>query len=110
MLRHYPRYLCTACGSEGFGWTEASGAATLHSWTVLHHAFDPAFAREVPYTVVIVDLAEGPRLMARLQQRETNDFLSHDLHIGKKMRVCISPDGVKLPFAARTRHVCTDIC
>lgn len=66
-LRHYPRPLCDACHSFAVEWIEACGRGTVHSWTVTHHAFDPAFAAELPLTLVTVDLAEGLRIMAPLR-------------------------------------------
>lgn len=63
--RHYPQPVCPHCHSRGCAWIEASGQGTVHSWTVAHHAFHPAFRHELPYTLVIVDLAEGPRLLGR---------------------------------------------
>ena len=64
-LRHYPRLLCVACYSEEVAWQEASGRGAIHSWTVAHHPFHPSFAAEVPYTLVTVDLDEGPRALGR---------------------------------------------
>lgn len=64
-LRHYPRLLCGRCHSEAVRWTEASGRGHIHSWTVSHHAFHPAFAAELPYTLVTVDLEEGVRALGR---------------------------------------------
>ena len=46
-------------------WKPASGRGTLHSWTVAHHAFHPAFAGELPYTLVTVNLEEGVRALGR---------------------------------------------
>ena len=66
-LRHYPRLLCDICYSEAVKWQEASGRGTVHSWTVSHHAFHPSFAAELPYTLVTVDLEEGPRALGRWQ-------------------------------------------
>lgn len=63
-VRHYPRPVCDACHSMDAAWTEASGRATVHSWTVCHHAFHPGFKRELPYVLVTVDLDEGVRLVA----------------------------------------------
>ena len=63
--RHYPRYLCDACHSFDVVWKPASGQGTVHSWTVAHHAFHPAFAPELPYTLVTVDLDEGVRALGR---------------------------------------------
>lgn len=64
-IRHYPRLLCDACHGESVRWVPASGRGTIHSWTVSHHAFHPAFAAELPYVLVTVDLAEGVRALGR---------------------------------------------
>lgn len=64
-LRHYPRPLCSRCHSLAVEWVDASGLGTVHSWTVAHHAYHPAFKGEVPYVLVTVDLAEGVRQMGR---------------------------------------------
>ena len=64
-VRHYPRVLCDACYSDAAHWKPASGRGTLHSWTVAHHAFHPAFAAELPYTLVTVDLEDGVRALGR---------------------------------------------
>lgn len=64
--RHYPQPVCPECHSLGVEWITASGRGTIHSWTVAHHAFHPAFKGDLPYTLVLVDLAEGPRAMGRL--------------------------------------------
>ncbi len=65
-LRHYPRPVCGACYSMETGWVKASGNAVVHSWTIAHHAYHPAFKATVPYTLVTADLPEGVRLLARL--------------------------------------------
>jgi uncharacterized OB-fold protein len=62
----YPRSRCPHCGSAKLAWREASGRATLASWSVVHRAPSPDFAGEVPYTVVLARLAEGPQMMARV--------------------------------------------
>ena len=64
-LRHYPRLLCDTCYSDAVEWVEASRRGTIHSWTVSHHAFHPAFKAELPYTLVTVDLEEGVRALGR---------------------------------------------
>ena len=65
--RHYPRLLCDACYSDAVEWKAASGAGRVHSWTVAHHAFHPAFAAELPYTLVTVDLDVGVRALGLWQ-------------------------------------------
>lgn len=64
-VRHYPRVLCDSCYSDAAHWKPASGRGTLHSWTVAHHAFHPAFAADLPYTLVTVDLEDGVRALGR---------------------------------------------
>jgi uncharacterized OB-fold protein len=64
-IRHYPRLLCDSCYSDTAHWVPASGYGAIHSWTVAHHAFHPAFADELPYVLVTVDLAEGVRALGR---------------------------------------------
>lgn len=66
-LRHYPRLLCDQCYSDEVVWKEASRRGTVHSWTVAHHAFHPAFAGDLPYTIVTIDLEEGLRALGRWQ-------------------------------------------
>jgi uncharacterized OB-fold protein len=65
-LRFFPRYLCTACGSEATEWTEVSGRGTVHSFTIVHRAAFPEFQANVPYVIALVDLAEGPRMMTNI--------------------------------------------
>jgi uncharacterized OB-fold protein len=64
LLRHYPRPMCDACHSMQFDWKEVSGAGLIYSWTVCHHTFHPAFSDDAPYTLLTVQLEEGPRLVA----------------------------------------------
>src|SRR5665213_2360153 len=66
-VRHYPRPVCDACWSMDVVWQDASGNGRVHSWTVTHHAFHPAFKSELPYTLVTVDLDDGVRMNARLR-------------------------------------------
>ncbi len=66
-LRHYPRLLCDACYQRGHVWQAAQGHGRIHSWTIAHHAFHPGFKAELPYTLVTVDLDEGPRALGRWQ-------------------------------------------
>lgn len=71
-IRHYPQPLCPNCHSLEVGWVEASGRGAVHSWTVAHHAYHPAFKGEVPYVLVTVDLEEGVRQMGRLKGEDAS--------------------------------------
>lgn len=69
-VRHYPRPLCDACYSSEIAWIDAPGEGVVHSWTVAHHAFHPAFKKDLPYILVTVDLPEGVRMMAPFRGEE----------------------------------------
>jgi uncharacterized OB-fold protein len=62
----YPRPFCPHCWSEQVVWEEASGAATVYTWSVVHHHDLPPFRDRVPYVAAIIELAEGPRMMTNL--------------------------------------------
>ena len=52
----YPRPFCPFCWSERVEWEEASGRATLYTWSVVHQNDLPPFGERVPYVAAIVDL------------------------------------------------------
>ena len=56
--------MCPQCNSFEWEWAKSSGKGKVHTWTVVHQAFIPAFADDVPYAGVIVGLEEGPRIMS----------------------------------------------
>ena len=47
-------------------WEQASGRATLYTWSVVHQNDLPPFGERVPYVAAIVDLEEGPRMMTNV--------------------------------------------
>ncbi|MET8680092.1 Zn-ribbon domain-containing OB-fold protein [Streptomyces sp. NPDC004647] len=63
---HYPREFCPRCWSEDVSWEQASGRATLYTWSVVHRNDLPPFGERVPYVAAVVDLAEGPRMMTEV--------------------------------------------
>ena len=58
----------------------SSGRGTIHSYTVVRHQTHPAFP--VPYTIVLVEMEEGPRVIAQLRAAEDAEFA-----IGAPVRV-----------------------
>jgi uncharacterized OB-fold protein len=63
---HYPRPFCPHCWSDNVEWAEASGRATLYTWSVVFVNDLPPFNERVPYVAAVVDLEEGVRLMTNL--------------------------------------------
>ena len=58
------RFACTACGSPKLAWHDCAGNGTVWSASTVHRAPTEAWRAEVPYTLVLVTLDEGPRVMA----------------------------------------------
>lgn len=64
----YPRLVEPGTGADDLEWVEASGKGTVYSATVVRPR-PPA----MPYNVVLVDLAEGPRIMSRVDEVPVDD-------------------------------------
>jgi uncharacterized OB-fold protein len=56
-------YACRLCGSTHLEWRTASGLGTIYAVTMVARAPSAEFRALAPYTLVIVELDEGPRLM-----------------------------------------------
>ena len=54
--RFFPSEACPHCGTAEHTWRAVSPRGRIYSWIVIHRAPDPAWADEVPYTVVVVRL------------------------------------------------------
>jgi uncharacterized OB-fold protein len=65
-VRFPPAILCARCLSENTEWARLSGRGTVFSWVIVHQSQHPAFNPDAPYSVVIVELDEGPRLHGNL--------------------------------------------
>ena len=94
----HPQAAGCACGGDEVEWTTASGRASLVSYAVVRRAMHPAFSDEIPYTLTLVALEEGPQLVNGLAGDD------HDLHVGAALDVWFDDidDEVTLPrFAPR---------
>lgn len=63
-FHHHPRAWCPYCWSTDLEWDEPSGGGTVLTYTVVHQPPSPAFT--APYVLAIIELAEGPRMMANV--------------------------------------------
>lgn len=63
-FHHPPRMYCPRCFSGEFTFDRVSGRGTVYSFTVSHYSAEPAWQEELPYVTVVVELDEGPRLVA----------------------------------------------
>ena len=66
----YPRPFCPFCWSDDVEWYQASGKATLYTWSVVHRNDLPPFPDWIPYVAAIAELEEGPRMITNVVQCE----------------------------------------
>jgi uncharacterized OB-fold protein len=62
----YPRRVSPSCFSERLDWVEASGRGTVYSHTLVQNNPPSAFIEDLPFTIAIVELEEGVRMMTNV--------------------------------------------
>ncbi len=82
VLRFPPRELCSGCLATDATWVEVSGRGEIYSFNIMHQVYHPGFAADVPYAVVVVKLAEGPKLTSNVI-----DCPPHELRVGMPVTV-----------------------
>jgi len=89
-----PRHVCPDCWSTDLTWIDASGNGTVHSFSVVRRASDPAFASRTPYVIAMVTLNEGPRMITNIVGAD-----ALGVQIGETVRVCFETrgDDAKVP-------------
>lgn len=56
LMRYPPTTACPWCANAGARWVPVDGRGSVHSYTEVHHAIQPAFRGHTPYLVLLVDL------------------------------------------------------
>lgn len=85
----YPRVVCPHCASTDIAWLEPSGLGAVYSTTIVNRPDE----KGGPYNVALIDLAEGVRLMSRV------DGIAPDkVHIGMQVKIAVADiDGASAP-------------
>jgi hypothetical protein len=65
--RAAPVPACPWCASTGTEQVESPGDGRVYSWVTVHRSFGAPFADQVPYTIALIDLTEGARVLGRLE-------------------------------------------
>jgi uncharacterized OB-fold protein len=93
----YPRSACPHCWCEDeYDWREANGTGVIHTFTIVRSNPAPAFVPMLPFSVAIVELDEGVRLLSNI----VGDY--EDLAIGDKVEVeFVEREGQTLPLFRR---------
>jgi uncharacterized OB-fold protein len=94
----YPEGHCRHCGGTRLTWTEVSGRGRLFAWSIVHRAFIPQLADQVPYVTGLVSIDEDPavRIVTRIV-----DCPHDELRADMRVRVSFRP----LRFTGIAREV-----
>lgn len=89
-----PRLACTECFEE-LEWIEADGQGTVFTYGIVHRPNLPGvFGAAVPFVVAIIELAEGPYVLANVVDCDPDD-----VDVGAAVEVVFEPvnDELSLP-------------
>jgi hypothetical protein len=84
LFRYPPSSACPWCAELVSEWVSVEGRGTVHSYTEIHHAIQPAFKQYTPYLVLLVELdtqsgkptkEEGLRMIGNLTRPD-----AHGIH------------------------------
>ncbi|MFT7598689.1 MAG: putative OB-fold protein [Acidimicrobiales bacterium] len=91
----YPRVNCPACGSLELSNEDASGRATVFTYTIARRPTHSAFADAGPSIIAIVELEEGPHVTTNII-----DCDPAEVSIGMAVEVTFADeiDGIALPL------------
>lgn len=77
----YPRSHCPVCWSDDLSWIEAKGTGRLKSFSEIHKPGHHGWTAAAPYTVILVQLDEGPTMLSHLVGKQD------DTAVGDKLRL-----------------------
>ena len=88
----YPRVLCPHCGASELSWNPITGNGVVYSTTVVRRREE----KGGPYNVAIIELAEGPRMMSRVE-----GVAADQVTIGSKVTARIATEMIQ----KKERHI-----
>ncbi len=101
-VHQYPaESFCYECGAQEMSWVPVVGEGTVYSFTVVHQQYHKAFKAFMPYTVAIVQMDEGPRMLSAMLG------LNKPIGIGDRVQPCIrkvSEDRAFLTYVAKDKQ------
>jgi len=87
-----PRMLCPTCFSDQREWMELSGRGKIYAFTQSRIVARP-FIKDAPYITAMVDLAEGPRILTRIE-----NATYEELKIGQAVKIGYKKLTGEIPF------------
>jgi uncharacterized protein len=94
-VQYFRRSFCAVCGAPDPADRRAGGEGTVYATSLVCRAATPETRAHVPYNIVLVDAAEGFRMMAHGD---------HDLAIGDKVTARFEPFAGRLvPYFTKAK-------
>jgi uncharacterized OB-fold protein len=92
---YFRRAFCPSCGSASPQVHRASGKGTVYTRTLVRRAATPEAKSHVPYAILLIDMAEGFRMMAHGDG---------DLKIGDSIFTEFRPfTSLRVPYVVKAR-------
>jgi uncharacterized OB-fold protein len=64
---HYPPApVCPVCFSSDVKWEKVSGKGEVYTFSIVRRAPNPDWEADVPYTLAVVQLEQGPRMVTNI--------------------------------------------
>jgi uncharacterized OB-fold protein len=100
-IRYPVAETCPACLSEEADWRVMSGRGEVLSAIVFHRAYHAAWEDRVPYNVVLVQLAEGPRMFSNVLPLDRAEIPA-----GTPVQAVFdaTPEGISIPRFVPAEH------
>jgi len=94
LLVHRPRPMCPRCNSMEKEWVPSTGKGIVYSWVNFVYANAAYPGIKVPYTVVVVEMSEGVRIISNL-----HDVKPEEVYVGMPVEVVFDDvaDDLTLP-------------
>ncbi len=98
LLVHRPRPMCPRCNSMEKEWVPSTGKGIVYSWVNFVYANAAYPGIKVPYTVVVVEMVEGVRIISNL-----HDVKPEEVYVGMPVEVVFDDiaDDLTLPKFTR---------
>lgn len=94
-IQYFRRAFCAACGAPDPVEKRSGGVGTVYATSLVMRAATPEARAHVPYNIVLVDMAEGFRMMAHGD---------NDLRIGDEVSATfVRFTGRLIPYFERTK-------
>lgn len=78
----YSRILGNTSEDDNLIWKQVSGKGEVYSFTEVHSPAGPAFEKDVPYIVALIQLIEGTRIISNIEIKD-----NEKIKIGDKVEV-----------------------